>query len=84
MGGAPGIAEDFHPECIPIGIQGGLRKTEIEIRSLAGLDQLRRQQMKAFIPCEGIDGLRIDHQSGGEEGNGAGQPEEWLLHSAYH
>src|SRR2546430_13419638 len=46
-----------------VSIKWDLRKTEIEIRSLPVLDQLRSEQVKAFIPCKGISSLRTDRKS---------------------
>jgi hypothetical protein len=61
MGGAPTIAEHRHPEGIPVGIEGCLGETEVQVRAHASLDQLRRQQVEPFVIGKG-PGLGIEHQ----------------------
>src|SRR5262249_30813500 len=53
--------ENAHPCRVPIGIQRRLGEAEIEVRSLTREDQLRRQEMVAFVPREGAS-LRIDQE----------------------
>jgi len=44
-----------------IGVERGLREAEIHIGPLAGENELRRQQVKTFIPGEGA-GLGVEQQ----------------------
>lgn len=72
---APVFAEDSHPGRIPRGIQRRLGKEEVEIRSLPGQDQLRRQQVKAFVPRKG-ESLGIDEHPEAKKGDGARDHQE--------
>ena len=69
---APALAENGHPTGAQVGVQRRLREDEIDVRPLAVLDQLRRQNMEALVPGESL-GLRINDQSGGEEREGGNE-----------
>ena len=65
----------MHPQGHPVRIQSRLREKEIQIGPLAGMDQLRRQQMKTLIPGNSR-GLRINQQSREQQGNGRVEQQE--------
>ena len=69
---APGIAEQSHPTGIPIGVERGLRKEEIQVGRPAARDELGGQQMKSFVPGEG-DGLRVNGQAGRQQDRRQGE-----------
>jgi hypothetical protein len=70
-------AKETHPTGGQIGVQRGLRETKVQIGPLAGEDELRRQQVEAFVPREG-PGLRIEQQPGEKHGSGGAQVSQLL------
>jgi hypothetical protein len=60
----PALAQDPHPPRVPVGIERGLRKAEIDVRHFACVNQLRRQQMIALIIKEG-DGFGVNQEHRG-------------------
>ena len=69
---APTLAENGHPTRAQVSVQRRLREDEIDIRPLAVLDQLRRQNMEALIPGES-SGLGINDQANREQREGGNE-----------
>ena len=66
MGNLPAFTDHAQQQRVPVGIEGSLRKDEIDVGLFAVRDEPGGNEVVAFIPGEG-PGARVGDEDGGHQ-----------------